>query len=128
MNKIRRIVRVEEVPSQGNAETTGNPEDQGRWKSLIGKESGSKDLALGIGWLKPGEVHLLHHHEKTSEFYYVLEGSGRVTVAGEEVEVGPGTVIYIPAGDKQRIMNNGDKELVVLFGYNHTDWGNIWDE
>ncbi len=128
MNKIRRVVRVEEVPSRRNAETSGNARDQGHWKSLIGKDSGSTDLALGIGWLKPGDVHLLHHHEETSEFYYVLEGSGRVTVAGEEVEVGPGTVIYIPAGDKHRVINNGDKELVVLFGYSNTDWGNTWDE
>ena len=125
---IKKVIQVEEVPLRENAETTGNPKDQGRWKSLIDKEKGSKDLALGIGWMKPGEVHLLHHHEEASEFYYILEGKGTITVGDEEVKAKPGTTIYIPAGDKHKIVNDGKGELVVLFGYNKTEWSSIWDE
>lgn len=128
MDQIKRVIRLEEVPLKTNAETTGNPKDQGRWKSLIDRQKGSRDLSLGIGWMKPGEVHLLHHHEEASEFYYILEGSATITVADEEVKVKPGTAIYIPVGDKHKIVNDAGRELVVLFGYNKPEWECIWDE
>lgn len=128
MHHIKRVVRLEEVPLKENAETTGNPKDQGCWKSLIDKEKGSRDLFLGIGWMKPGEIHLFHHHEDSSEFYYILEGSATITVANEVVKSEPGTTIYIPAGDKHKIVNDGKGELVVLFGHNKTEWGTIWDD
>lgn len=128
MSEIKRIIRPANIEVIYNAEISGNPEDQGRWKSLIDKEKGSKDIALGIGWLGPGEVHLLHHHEKASEFYYILEGTGIITVADEAAKVGPGTATYIPAGEKHKIENDATTDLVVLFGYNRVDWESIWDE
>jgi len=128
MDKITKVVHLEEVPMVTNADTTGNPKDEGRWKSLIDKEKGSKDLSLGIGWLRPGEVHLLHHHEDASEFYYVLEGSGTITVGDEVAKATPGTAVYIPAGDTHGIINDGEEEMVVLFGYNKPEWTSIWDE
>ena len=128
MEPIKRFVRVEDVPLKMNADISGNPRDQGCWKCLIARETGSQDLSLGMGWMKPGEVHPLHHHVKASEFYYVLEGSATMTVAGEEFKATPGTAVYIPAGDTHRIVNDGEGELVVLFGYNRPEWENIWDE
>lgn len=128
MAEIKRFVHQEDVPFKLNTDTTGNLNDDGRWKSLIDKEKGSQDLLLGIGWLKPGEVHLLHHHTTASEFYYILEGSATVT-SGDEVEkVRAGTAIYIPAGDRHKIVNDGDQELVVLFGYNELEQDYIFDE
>ncbi len=128
MDQIKRVVRLEDVPLKTNAETTGNPKDQGCWKSLIDKQKGSRDLVLGMGWMKPGEVHLLHHHIDASEFYYILEGSATITIADEEVKAESGTAIYIPAGDKHRIVNDGERELVVLFGYSKPEWESVWDE
>jgi len=128
MDQIKRVVHIEDVPFRENADTTGNPNDQGRWKSLIDKEKGSQDLSLGIGWLRPGEIHLLHHHEEASEFYYILDGTGTITVADEVVKVRPGTSIYIKAGDPHKIVNDGKKEMIVLFGYNKLEWPSIWDE
>lgn len=128
MNQIKKIVVPEEIPLRENAETTGSSRDQGRYKMLINKDTGSGDLTLGIGWMKPGEIHLLHHHPVTSEFYYILEGAGTVFVGDEVAKVQPGTAIYIPAGDSHKIVNDGEKELVVIFGYSNTEWKNIWDE
>ena len=39
-----------------------------------------------------------HYHKRTTELYYVLDGSGSVTLDGEEREVRPGTMIHIPPG------------------------------
>jgi mannose-6-phosphate isomerase-like protein (cupin superfamily) len=39
-----------------------------------------------------------HYHKISEEFYYVLEGSGRMEIDGETREVGPGDAILIPAG------------------------------
>lgn len=128
MGTIQRVTRLEDEPLRMNSETLGNSKDQGCWKSLIDREKGSQDLSLGIGWLKPGEVHLLHHHEEASEFYYIIEGSGTITVADETVKATPGTTIYIPAGDKHKIVNDSDRDMIVLFGYNRPDWPSIWDE
>ncbi|HUS81164.1 MAG TPA: cupin domain-containing protein [Armatimonadota bacterium] len=39
-----------------------------------------------------------HYHRRTIELYYVLEGSGLLTVHGSRHEVAPGLVAYIPPG------------------------------
>ena len=44
------------------------------------------------------------------------------------VKAKPGTAIYIPAGDKHRIVNDGSQELVILFGYSKPEWLTMWDE
>ncbi len=128
MTKIKRFVHLDDVPFKVNADTTGNLRDDGRWKSLIDKEKGSKDLFLGIGWLKPGEIHLLHHHTNASEFYYILEGTATVTSGDEVQKVRAGTAIYIPAGDEHRIVNDGNHELTILFGCDRLEQDYIFDE
>ncbi|GAH96631.1 unnamed protein product, partial [marine sediment metagenome] len=62
-----------------------HPRDQGKLKELISEKTGSTDIHLGLGWAEPGEVHLLHHHAKVAEFYYVLEGSAEIIVGDEKV-------------------------------------------
>jgi mannose-6-phosphate isomerase-like protein (cupin superfamily) len=39
-----------------------------------------------------------HFHKLSEEFYFILEGSGRMEIDGEWREVGPGDAILIPAG------------------------------
>jgi mannose-6-phosphate isomerase-like protein (cupin superfamily) len=39
-----------------------------------------------------------HYHRRSEEFYFILEGTGRVEVDGETQAVGPGDAILIPAG------------------------------
>ena len=106
-----------------------NPKDQGRSKTLISSElNESDDLRVGVGWLEPGEVHILHHHPDASEFYYIAEGSAKITVGDRVFDTKPGTAIYIPTEDKHKIVNDGEQTLVVLFGYNRGRYHTIWDE
>src|SRR5204863_7092870 len=40
----------------------------------------------------------LHYHERTDEFYYVIDGHGTMTLDDQEIELHPGVVVYIPRG------------------------------
>ncbi len=125
----RRFIHIDDVEFIGNADIHGEPRDEGVFKKLISEENGSKDISLGIGWLKPGEVHILHHHPKASEFYYVIEGSSEITVDDETRQATAGMAVYIPAEAKHKIVNNTDKTCTILFGYNYPKSDtSIWDE
>jgi mannose-6-phosphate isomerase-like protein (cupin superfamily) len=39
-----------------------------------------------------------HYHRLSEEFYFILEGSGRMEIDGETRIVGPGDAILIPPG------------------------------
>jgi mannose-6-phosphate isomerase-like protein (cupin superfamily) len=64
-----------------------------------------------------------HYHEKSEEFYYILSGSGRMEIDGEEREVGPEDAILIPAGAWHTI--TAQEDLVFLCccapPYSHED-------
>jgi mannose-6-phosphate isomerase-like protein (cupin superfamily) len=55
-----------------------------------------------------------HHHLETEEIYYILEGRGRMTVAGETREVSAGDAVYIPRGATHTLENTGDKPVRLL--------------
>lgn len=40
----------------------------------------------------------LHYHKRSTELYYVLEGSGTVSLDGQEHPVSPGSLLHIPPG------------------------------
>jgi mannose-6-phosphate isomerase-like protein (cupin superfamily) len=44
----------------------------------------------------------LHYHEHTDEFYYVLEGEGRMRLDEVEIELHKGVVVYVPRGVKHK--------------------------
>lgn len=50
------------------------------------------------------EIHdaKLHYHEKTDEFYYVIDGQGSMVLDGEEIELHKGVVVYVPRGVKHK--------------------------
>jgi mannose-6-phosphate isomerase-like protein (cupin superfamily) len=56
-----------------------------------------------------GEVHYveiqdakLHYHQRTDEFYYVIDGEGTLVVDNEEIELHKGVVVYVPRGVKHK--------------------------
>ncbi len=60
-----------------------------------------------------GEVHQveitdakLHYHQKTDEFYYVIDGEGTMLLDDEEIELHKGVVVYIPRGIKHKARGN----------------------
>lgn len=45
----------------------------------------------------------IHFHEEADEFFYVVSGAGVATISGQEHEIGPGDVLFVPAGEDHRI-------------------------
>ena len=44
----------------------------------------------------------LHYHQRTDEFYYVIEGGGTIVVDDESIDVHQGMVVYIPRGTRHK--------------------------
>lgn len=70
-------------------------------------------LSVARARVIPGVTTKWHGVEGTEERYIIAEGKGRVEVGKlEQQEVGPGDVVLIPAGVRQRITNIGDSDLI----------------
>ncbi|MBK6910218.1 MAG: cupin domain-containing protein [bacterium] len=74
-------------------------------------------LALGYSLahatLAVGKTSLLHRLA-TSEVYFILSGRGKMELAGQEREVGPGDTVYIAPSLTQRITSLGPVPLEFL--------------
>ncbi len=63
--------------------------------------------------VEPGQVLSLQTHQHRDEFWYVVSGSGMLTIGEERLPGVANKEYYIPAGVKHR-MEAGDEPLVVL--------------
>ncbi len=83
--------------------------------AILELSNSGDDEALSIARARvaPGVTTAWHSVAGTAERYVILEGLGRVEVAGvEATAVGPGDVVLIPPDAPQRIANAGDTDLV----------------
>src|ERR1700760_226411 len=92
MNAVSRFLRRDPADVQPWAETCG------QIRPLIEEQDGAA-----------AEVHLveiqdarLHNHERTDEFYYVIDGQGTMVLDDEEIELHPGVVVYVPRGVRHK--------------------------
>jgi mannose-6-phosphate isomerase-like protein (cupin superfamily) len=92
---------------------------------LAHRNSGIRNQSLAEARLPPGGATTPHHHPRTEEIYYILEGTARMRIGAEERPVGPGDAIAIPPGQIHQICNTGPAELKFLCccapGYEHED-------
>jgi mannose-6-phosphate isomerase-like protein (cupin superfamily) len=44
----------------------------------------------------------LHYHQRTDEVYYIIEGTGRMVLDEEEIDLHEGVVVYVPRGVKHK--------------------------
>ncbi len=64
--------------------------------------------------LPPGKTVPRHHHEVLEEIYYILSGSGVMTVSEESREVGSGDAIFIPKNQVHSLTNTGAEDMKLL--------------
>ena len=84
-------------------------------RPLIDRTTSEIELcSLAEEVLPPGASVGRHHHLETEEVYYLLEGSGRMTVGDETREVAAGDAIFIPRGATHSLKNTGAKSLRLL--------------
>ncbi|HEY7503770.1 MAG TPA: cupin domain-containing protein [Gemmatimonadales bacterium] len=55
-------------------------------------------LFVGLNCFEPGQTQPVHAHAGADKFYYVCSGRARLTVGEEAREVGPGEIVWAPAG------------------------------
>jgi mannose-6-phosphate isomerase-like protein (cupin superfamily) len=69
--------------------------------------------SLAHAIVRPGEESM-PHRLKTSEVYYIVEGSGDMLIDGESAPVSAGHTVYIPPNAVQYIRNTGTGDLKFL--------------
>ena len=60
-------------------------------------------------------------HE-TEEFAYVASGRGRLRLDDGELQFAAGDALHIPAGVWHAVINDGDEDVVMVFGFPHPDY------
>jgi len=69
--------------------------------------------SLAHAIVKPGQI-TASHSLKTSEVYYILQGSGIMYIDNERSEVKEHQAVYIPPRSNQQIENTGSMDLIFL--------------
>lgn len=64
--------------------------------------------------LKPGQEQRIHNHAESDKIYFVLEGSGRFHVAGQERTLGAGNAVLAKPGEDHGVRNDAEDDLVLL--------------
>ena len=64
--------------------------------------------------LEPAQLQKVHSHGDSDKVYYVLKGSGKVTVGSEEKVLGPDEITIAPAGEDHGVVNHTHDKLVML--------------
>jgi mannose-6-phosphate isomerase-like protein (cupin superfamily) len=92
---------------------------------LAHRNSGIRQQSLAEARVFPAQRTTPHYHPRTEEIYYILQGTGEMTIGDETRSVGPGDAIAIPPGAVHSIYNSGAETLVFLCccapGYEHED-------
>ena len=55
-----------------------------------------------------------HYHREIEEIYYVVSGSGLMTVGNETREVAAGDAIYVPRGHQHTLKNTGTEPIRLI--------------
>jgi mannose-6-phosphate isomerase-like protein (cupin superfamily) len=107
---IQRDAEVAEQqpgPHQGGGQTIGH--------SFFGKVP-NLELVFRKRVLKPGAA-IGYHKQAEDEIYYVLSGRGRMTLDGQDYDVGPGTAILTRTGSSHGLKQVGTEDLVIIINY-----------
>jgi len=81
------------------------------------RELGSELGAVSLQRLEPGVRQPFgHRHEEQEEHYVVVDGSGRINVGGEVVELAPWDVIRVAAGEMRALEAGPDGLEFLAFG------------
>ena len=75
---------------------------------------GSEQYFCDLYCLQPGQEQRIHSHAESDKIYYVIEGSGRFHIAGDERELGPGETVIARPGEDHGVRNTTEENLVLL--------------
>lgn len=76
-------------------------------KVMLGATATGGAFSAIVVELKPAEGPPPHLHRDREEYFYVLEGTFRMSVDGSDSEIGPGTLVFTPRGTVHSFSNIG---------------------
>lgn len=81
------------------AQTPFTTKDGSTIRSILDRANAPvQNQSLAEARVPAGGATQRHYHKLSEEFYFVLEGCGKMEIDGETREVGPGDAILIPPG------------------------------
>jgi quercetin dioxygenase-like cupin family protein len=96
---------------------------QGSWSRMLvtgGRVDGNVS-SLGYSVFTPGTV-LTPVKHATEEVAYVVAGSGELRLDGEAVPFRAGDAVHIAAGTWHAVANNGETDVIMVFGFPHPEY------
>ena len=88
-----------------------------RWRTLFSRGGTPTDgITCGVADLNAGDWLGLHRHAPP-EIYYVLAGTGVVTLNGREIAVKAGSAVFVPGMAEHGIRQTGAELLRFFYGF-----------
>jgi mannose-6-phosphate isomerase-like protein (cupin superfamily) len=79
---------------------------------FVNKElAGIDNMLAGVMHYAVGGKSPYHFHENCEHFYFIMEGHATVETEEGKTDVEPGTMVFIPAEEKHRLMANKGEPL-----------------
>jgi quercetin dioxygenase-like cupin family protein len=80
----------------------------------LAKQLEATQLGARLWRLVPGQASTKHRHEKQSELYVVLEGTGRVRIDDEALTLSPLSALLVEPGTVRQLFNDTDADALWL--------------
>lgn len=82
----------------------------------MGKTTVAKgeSLFIGLNSFEPGQEHAAHSHNGQDKLYFILAGSGVVTIGEHSALLSAGDAAFAPSAVMHSIRNAGSARLVVM--------------
>ena len=114
MNKLTHLIKRQNMPTQPYPECHGG-EGELSWTDVSANLPSERKLQwLHDHTLEPGVSIGIHAHHTDEEYYYVLSGSGIMTLDGEEQPIETGDLSAIYPGGTHGIKNTSNKVMRLL--------------
>jgi quercetin dioxygenase-like cupin family protein len=78
----------------------------------LGKQLEAGSLGARLWRLRPGEASTMHRHQRQEELYVLLEGSGRIRVDGEALELAPLDALLVEPDAVRQVFNDTDGDAL----------------
>jgi quercetin dioxygenase-like cupin family protein len=80
----------------------------------LAKQLGAETLGARLWRIQPGQASTNHRHRHSAEIYLLLEGTGKLRVDGELVELGPLDSVLVEPGSVRQPFNDTDEDQLWL--------------
>jgi len=80
----------------------------------LGKQLEAGSLGARLWRLRPGQASTKHRHGQQEELYVVLEGTGRIRVDEEALELGPLDALLVEPDSVRQVFNDTDADALWL--------------